>query len=285
MPIDDALNDMKEKDEKKVKGKKLKQQDEAVGQITLTDIMKNYVIALWRHSKDAFDIEKLEPYVPWMRLKKECNTVIGPIPRDSFLEIIKKNCISYKYADLADLIDQNKQWFSDPVNVSSPDCFPKIPAWIGTQAVFDITGCNEVKSFEKQGKTLIIPDLNYMSLFIEDGKALRKYLRETGYSSDGKKNILTIFGKTMRLNCEKLDTDTAAEDEATAHAIRQINRYMQDLAEAKAKGKDIIPRLRRALYCNVKSDTPEAVIPEPDDKPDFRFFPERRRPSIDDGDD
>jgi len=291
MPIDDALEEMRKEDSsKKAKGKKVPafsahQPDEAIGPIKASDIMKSYIAALVHHTGEvpAFNMRQLEPYAPWVRFKKSCNSVIGPIPRDSFLEIIKDNCRFFEYHDLIDLIDQNKQWFSDPVNISSPDCFKRVPAWMSTQAVFDITGYTGVQHFEKKGQTIIMPDLNYMSMFIENGKMLRGYLTEMGYTA-GKKSVLKIFNKSMMINCEELDSRNV-KDKATKEAIKKINGLQKDLVEAK-KDKKEISLIRRALYYCVKDYTPELVIPEPDDKNDFpELFPERRRPAIDDGDD
>lgn len=278
MPIDDALEDMKRKDEFTTASPRARA-PRKINAAELDSIMKKYILSLTLYAKKRslknFDIDTIELYTPWIRFKEGCNSVIGPVPRKYAFEILKA-----KDQELADFLEKFEKHFPTSMLVTEKESYEKLPKWIDIGELQDMLGYKDIVSFEKLGATLIIPDLNYLSLFIEKGQILRDYLAEIKYVGK-KKNILLMYGNHFELNCEELDI-THVKDKATRQVIYRINNIQEELVEAQAKS--IIPAVRHALYCNVQTHTPELVIPEPDDKKDPALFPQKTT-SIDDGDD
>lgn len=189
MPIDDALEDLKKSDkgkEKKKKEEKKKPEpapEEKSDYLTPwhEDVMKPYLKALESRAVDMhddnFDLSVVKLYAPWIRLDDGLRSKICPIPKKRTIEIFKDKCTS----DIKELIDNSdfdellEKEIEDPFIVHKFESYEKIPNALRFKETMGLYSADVFNT--TLGHDLVIPDLNYMSLFVEDGETLREYAK------------------------------------------------------------------------------------------------------------
>jgi hypothetical protein len=258
MPIDDALEDLKKADKDKGKEKKKKEEKKKPEPAPekkpdyLTpwheDVMKPYLGALESRAKDMhddkFDLSVVKLYAPWIRLDDELRSKICPIPKKRVIELFKERCESsvgelMENSDFDELLEKELE---DPFFVHESEFYVNIPNALRFKETMGLYSADVFNT--KLGYDLVIPDLNYLSLFVEDGATLREYAKMF-YKSHKRptwSNLVSIsqdnrFMQTDLTNTVLFDTESLAKfckstgTKKISGAVREAEEIMQQMAE------------------------------------------------------
>lgn len=162
MPIDDALKEINSGKEKPP------QSDPSC--FGIKEILRSHFKAYNKIWLDAgCDIEKIIAFEKWIKFNEDCELTIAPIPRNELVELLGKYDPGFK--ELMETSDMY-EFIDDPCNICVKKQYEKLKELTNIQQV--ITDHN-IAGFNAQGQLIIIPDLEYMSIFIKEGEKLRKY--------------------------------------------------------------------------------------------------------------
>ncbi len=218
MPIDDALEELKEsekgKKKKEEKKEEQKREPESVSAADATSsyyqkpwhegVMKSYIYAINKFGKiNNFDASVLELYAPWIRLANNLSSKIIPVPKKRMIEIFKSRCAkeTKELLENSDLNEFLEEEVKDPFYTYFDEGYERIPDWMKFK---ETVGYDQLKLFkEKLSYTVFVPDLTYMSIFVKDGDVLREYAKKY-YQMNPKAKKLSL----MEIHSESLTVST-----------------------------------------------------------------------------
>ena len=199
MPIDDALKDMDGE-------KKKKKQESASTAFDMDEIIISHIDKANEFIDEAekesgtkeeikLDKNQILPFTKWIKFTYGCKLDIMPIPRKEMLEILSEQDSDFK--ELLEVSDMSK-YLGDSVVITNFDVYNKISEFTDISKIIDF---EQIKSFLGWGTKIIIPGLDYLSLFIKEGETLRRYAQETG-KAPKKKYIIDVEENLLLLDKE-----------------------------------------------------------------------------------
>lgn len=166
MPIDDALKEINSGKEKPQDSKP--QSDPSC--FGINEILHSHFKAYNKIWLDAgCDIEKIIAFEKWIKFNEDCELTIAPIPRNELVELLGKYDPGFK--ELMETSDMY-EFIDDPCNICGKKQYEKLKELTNIQQV--ITD-HDIARFNARGQLIIIPDLEYMSIFVKEGEKLRRY--------------------------------------------------------------------------------------------------------------
>jgi hypothetical protein len=179
MPIDEGLKNLPKSEQ----GDIFKKPEEVIeSTYDVKEMMDSYIDSM-SEGRD-FNKHIVKNFTDYIRFGKGLEPIILPIPKEEFLKIISKDSPDLQYVvDHTDIINN----IPDFINIETTynDLF------------YDTDLCDTgddleyVKEFNEDGKNIfIIPNIEFLSLFLEHGAKLRKYQEVTKIDNDG--DILKI---------------------------------------------------------------------------------------------
>ncbi len=256
--FDEALEDLPVGKVKKEEKKK----DEVVN-TGVTDVLRTYPgeFADWYKRTfnvvTPFSINAFEDIIEWMRFDNNLGVRFVPISKDRVLEMLDKKApdLGYlaRHTDIGDLIQ-------DPFDLENIAQY-NIPKFLDLDLVLPSSDIRMIKHLTYT--YFLIPNYNFLSLFISEGEKFRKYVKSTKDVTGDP--LFVVRGISTEYRKELIDTLFTAESLrkfSKDSGVAEIKGMIKDLLEIDAELKeDIAPNDKKSrLYERLKQHNPQLVI-------------------------
>ncbi len=223
MPIDDALENIP----KEASAKKEGTPDPSC---TLYEtIFSSYFVALEKETRDNYGgtihASELKQCAGFVRFTPQGNLVFGPMPRDVVITMVYE-----KDKTLGELLKKTDlgEFIREPFYLTKKEHYESIPAVISIKEHLKITTAEQIET--KSKNYLIIPDFDFLSLFVEEGETLRNYGRVIKTSLP-----LMKFNEKMVASKEHVFTANALKkffDETGTRELKKMVEHVMDFEKA-----------------------------------------------------
>lgn len=244
MPIDDALKriDREPEDEESRK--------EGIPP-GFDEIMRPYLKAL--HNRYiSFDDEKMSAFAKCMRFNENFETVLKPIPQKELAELISRQDPEFK--ELAE-VSNAAEYIDNPCDITCRKNYEKLNFVTKMNEIIDF---EQIKIFGVLGRTVIIPNLDYLSMFIKEEEKLRRYAKEIKeeYQTGA---ILTITNLKITVDPELSFNTSTLIDFCRLTGINDIKNMIDEVYDLFQGIQKInnAPKLRQYLFKRIKKYYPE----------------------------
>ena len=280
MPIDDAL--------KEIDGNEKKKEPEKTLPVTGTssyyqkpwheDAMKSYIAALNKNNDShmKFDASVIELYAPWIKFDITLSSKITAVPKKRMIEVFKSRCSkeTKELLESSDLNELLEEQILSNFFVTADNYYESFPDWMKFK---ETVGYFDLKIFEKLQYVVLVPDLDYLSIFIKDGAVLREYAKtyHQQYQKTNKTSNIIEIDINAFIQTSNVWADTLFSPELLAkfcketgikniksmvYEVDSILKKAHELMNASPRDLREVENFRMHLYEKAKKYNPDLVI-------------------------
>ncbi|MBI5066396.1 hypothetical protein HZA97_09255 [Candidatus Woesearchaeota archaeon] len=248
MTIEDSLN----KIEVTVEKEQSKEQSKPEIKDEITQVLETYISDFQETHPESkyskFNIKQVQIFAPYLRFLPDLSIQIGPIPKKNLIELLKQKSQEFsKLAEQTNITDQIKE---ETTLITG-----EFNAIISTPEVQKALNIDQLVTFQNRTKNyFIINSLDFLSLFIGQGKMLRAYWNLKKDKKENKR-ILEMDTGSRLLRFDDENYGLAFRKYFTPLGIKELRNFCETQNEKEIKDLlNQLSELTNTLYASLPLD-------------------------------